>query len=212
MPERIERIEPRPRERVRVTLSGGRFFTIPAPAAEGLREGAVLDDDALARLDRMDQYGRGRDRALRLLARRARTRHELGAALAADGITEPVRRGILAELEEQGLVDDRRFAVEYARSRAEARFHGPHRLRHDLRRLGVARADVDAAIEAVFGGEEQAARARALVARRLGDGPVDERAVRRIVGLLRRRGYDYEVVGDIAASLLRRIDHSPGDE
>ncbi len=212
MPERIERIEPRPRDRVRVTLSGGRFFTIPAEAAAGVERGATLDDETIARLDRIDQYVRGRDRALRLLSRRARTRHELHTALAADGVTEPVRRGIVAELEEQGLVDDRRFAVEYARTKADVRFLGPHRLRHELRRLGVGRADIDAAIETVFEGETQAERARALVARRLGDGPVDERAVRRIVGLLRRRGYDYEIVGDIAASLLRRIDRSPADE
>ncbi len=205
MPQRIVEVKPRPRDRVRVTLSGGRFFTIPAEQGDLLRAGQELSAGDVERLDRLDQYFRGREKAMLLIAKRERSRHEVDSALAALGIAPAIREGLLGELEELGLIDDARFAREYARSRAELRFLGPHRLRFDLRRRGVAREWIDAAIAGAFGGEtDQVERARALVERKLGGAAIDERVVRRMLGLLKRRGYDYEVVNQVSIELLRR--------
>jgi len=204
MPDRIAELKPRPRERVLVTLSGGRFFTIPAEQAYVLSVGLEISDAEIARLDHIDQYFRGREKALRLLALRNRTRHEVKTALEKISIESAIREGILSELEENGLVDDARFAREYTQTKAEARFMGPHRLRHDLARLGVRRDVVDAAIEETFGGETQEAQAWALVERKLGLSTPDEKSVRRLAGLLRRKGYDYEVVNRVSYELLRR--------
>ncbi|MDH3197055.1 MAG: RecX family transcriptional regulator [Candidatus Krumholzibacteria bacterium] len=212
MSDRIVELKPRPRDRVTVALAGGRFFTVPAAQAEPLRTGQDLGEVDVARLDALDQYFRGRDKMLRLLARRARSRHELSTALAAMAIVERVRGGILAELEEQGLVDDARFAREYVHARAEARAEGPHRLRRDLRKRGVARAVIDEVLAGGFDRERQEAMARTLVARKLGGGAVDERAVRRMADLLRRKGFDYEVVNRVAYDLLRRAGRDAVEE
>jgi regulatory protein len=204
MPDRIVELKSRPRERVLVTLAGGRFFTIPAPQAYALSVGLEISDEEIARLDQMDQYFRGREKALRLLSLRHRTRHEVKTALDRMSVNPAIREGILSELEEEGLVDDARFAREFAQTKAESRFMGPHRLRHDLSRLGVRRDVVDAAMEETFSGERQEAQAWALVERRLGASTPDERDVRRLAGLLRRKGYDYEVVNRVSYELLRR--------
>ena len=50
MSERIVELKPRPREKVRVTLSGGRFFTIPEAHAQTLSLEMVLEDAEVARL------------------------------------------------------------------------------------------------------------------------------------------------------------------
>jgi regulatory protein len=212
MSDRIVELKPRPRDRVTVALAGGRFFTVPAAQAEPLRAGQDLGEADVARLDALDQYFRGRDKMLRLLARRARSRHELSTALAAMAIAERVRGGILAELEEQGLVDDARFAREYVHVRASARAEGPHRLRRDLRKRGVAKAVIDEVLAGGFDRERQEAMARTLVARKLGGGAVDERAVRRMADLLRRKGFDYEVVNRVAYDLLRRAGRDAVEE
>jgi regulatory protein len=204
MPDRIAELKPRPRARVLVTLAGGRFFTIPAEQAYVLSVGLEISDVEIARLDHIDQYFRGREKALRLLSLRHRTRHEVKTALEKMYIESAIREGILSELEEDGLIDDARFALEYTQTKAEARFMGPHRLRHDLARLGVRRDVVDDAMEATFGGDTQEAQAWALVERKLGLSTPDERSVRRLAGLLRRKGYDYEVVNRISYELLRR--------
>lgn len=209
MPDSIVQLKPRPRDRVTVTLSGGRFFTIPAERAAPLSVGCELSDADVEQLDRIDQYFRGVDKANRLLALRSRTKFELKTALDRIEVSPPVRDGILAELQEQGLVDDARFAREYVRVKADVRAMGPHRLRHDLRKLGVARAIIDEVIAEELDGDTQEVAARALVERRV-TGPVDEKTVRRVAGMLRRKGYDYEIVNRISYELLQKIgdDHA----
>jgi len=208
MPDRIVELKPRPRERVVVTLAGGRFFTIPAQQAYVLSIGLELSDSEISRLDHIDQYFRGREKALRLLSLRHRTRHEVKTALDAMSIESAIREGLLSELEEDGLIDDARFAREYSQTKAEARFMGPHRLRHELARLGVRRDVVDEAMAETFAGDAQETQAWALVERKLGLATPDEGAVRRLAGLLRRKGYDYEVVNRVSYELLRRAGNA----
>lgn len=209
MPETIVERKPRPRDRVWIRLSGGRFFAVPEDAAAAFPLGAALSAEEIERLDRMDQYLRGRDKAMRLLAMRARSRREIETALRALGIAEPVRTGVMTELEEAGLVDDDRFAREFVSVRKDTRRVGPHRLRADMSKLGLHRAVVDRAL-AGYGTDEQEALARGLVQRTLRGGVVDEKAVRRVVALLKRKGYDYSVVNRVAYELARKIPR-PGD-
>jgi regulatory protein len=208
MPDCIVELKSRPRDRVTVTLSGGRFFTIPAERARALMRGQELGNGEVDQLDRVDQYLRGRDKVLRLLAVRARTRYELRVALDGQRVSPPVRDGLLDELVESGLVDDERFAREYVHARADERWMGPHRLRFELKKRGVNRAIVEDVLAAELPAERQESLARELVARKVPvgtAGAVDERTVRRVAGMLRRKGYDYEIVNRISYELLRRV-------
>ena len=207
MPEIIVERKPRPRERVWIRLSGGRFFAVPETAAQALVIGATLSDEDVARLDRMDQYVRGRDKAMRMLSMRSRSRREIESALRTLGLADPVRQGVIAELEEAGLIDDARFAREFVSVRKDTRRVGPHRLRADMSKLGLQRAVVDQALS-TYGADEQETLARALVERSLRGGIVDEKALRRVVALLKRKGYDYSVVNRVAYDLARKIPRS----
>jgi regulatory protein len=204
MPDQVVELKPRPRDKVSVKLSGGRFFTIPMESAEALRLDMVLSDEEIERLDRMDQYFRGKEKALRLLSLRSRTREEIRAALDKIELAPSIRDGIVKELEEIGLIDDLRFTSEYVRLKSDVKRLGPHRLRFDLKKLGVAKRIVDEVLDQSFDSSSQETMAREVVARRVGDGPFDEKTVRRIAGLLQRKGYDYEIVNRICYDLLRR--------
>ncbi len=211
MSEHIVERKPRPRDRVVIRLSGGRFFAIPEEAAAALAVGAELSDEDIARLDGIDQSLRGRDKAMRMLAIRARSRREVDDALRALGLSDAVRRGLLAELEESGLVDDARFAREFVSVKKDVRRLGPHRLRSDLKKLGVSRDVVDGALHA-FSADEQEAMARALAERQVGAGGVNEKTVRRIMGMLARKGYDFAVVNRVGYDLARRVKRDDADE
>jgi regulatory protein len=204
MPERVVELKSRPRDRVTVTLSGGRFFTIPAERAAAMTPGLELRDDEIDSLDRIDQYFRGAQKVNRLLSLRSRTKYELKTALDQLMVSEPVRDGLLVELVEQGLIDDKRFAMDYVRVKADLRSMGPHRLRADLKKYGVARAIIDETLGGEFDSERQETMARELVERKVAGAAIDERLVRRIAGLLRRKGYDYEIVNRISYELLQR--------
>ena len=105
MSEIITERKPRPRDRVEIRLSGGRFFAIPQAAAEMLAVGQHLSDEDVAHLDGVDQYTRGRDKALRMLALRSRSRREIDDALRAMSLRDTIRTGLLRELEENAPFD-----------------------------------------------------------------------------------------------------------
>ncbi len=211
MPEIIVEQKPRPRDRIEIRLSGGRSFAIPQAAAETLSVGQELSDEDVAHLDGVDQYTRGRDKVLRMLALRSRSKREIDDALRAMNLRDTIRTGIVRELEENGLVDDARFAREFVAVKKDVRRVGPHRLRHDLGKLGVARAVVDEALTD-FGANEQETLARALVEKQIGASIPNEKIVRRVVGMLRRKGYDYAVVNKVAYDLARRMRHGVTDD
>lgn len=207
MPDNIVELKPRPRGLVTVKLAGGRFFTIPMEV-DSLRVGAVLSDEDVARFDRMDQYFRGKEKALSLISRRPRTRREIRTALEKLSISESILLGIVTELEETGLVDDRRFAREYVKVKMDVRRLGPYRLRHDLMKLGVRKSIVDDVLDECFDDDVQESMARELARRKAGGVEIDERTARRISDMLKRKGFDFEVVNRVVYELL----HSSGVE
>jgi regulatory protein len=210
MSEHIVERKPRPRDRVMIRLSGGRFFAIPEEVAAPLSVGAELSDAEIARLDSLDQYLRGRDKVLRMLALRGRSRREVETALRGIGVCDAVLGGIVGEFEEKGLIDDVRFAREFVSVKKDVRRLGPHRLRADLKRLGVGRNEAEGAL-ADYGADEQLTHARTLAERAVRNGPIDEKVVRRVASMLSRKGFDYGVVNRVAADLARRIKRGPDD-
>lgn len=186
-----------------VELAGGRFFTIPQDAAV-FAVGSVLSDEEIVRLDLMDQYFRGKDKALRLISKRMRTREQVARSLEKLNLEQSIHDGILGELEETGLINDLRFAREYVKVKMDVRRLGPFRLRHDLIRLGVRKTIVDKVLAESFDPSIQEGMAREMAVRRAGDGPVDEKTARRIADHLRRKGFDFEIVNRVVHDLLHR--------
>lgn len=132
-----------------------------------------------------------KEACLRLLAVRARSRAELAQRLGSKGYTTEVTESALERLAEVGLVDDAAFAEQWVSSRHTFSGKGKQALAQELRRKGVAPEDSAAALSAVSDDDEHA-RAAELVRRKLRTIPRDlehDKALRRLVGMLARRGY-----------------------
>ncbi|HEX9235090.1 MAG TPA: regulatory protein RecX [Actinomycetota bacterium] len=129
-----------------------------------------------------------KDRALGLLAVRWRSRAELRGRLVRAGFDRDEVESALGELQEAGLIDDRRFAAELTRARTR-RLSGSRAIRSELRQKGVGQDVAEEVLAQVEDEEESRAfQLAASRAERLGSvGP--EAAYRRLVGLLTRRGY-----------------------
>ena len=168
MSESIVERKPRPRNRVFIKLSGGRFFTVPESEALHGR-GAVLTEEKVERLSRVDQYFRGYDKAIRLLSIRPRTRHEIKKALVGLELQAAIRDSVIERLEEKGLIDDRRFTNDYVRSRVEIKGFGPHRLKFDLKKLGVHEDIVDEVLQREVTAQSQELAAWDIVRKKLGN-------------------------------------------
>ena len=129
---------------------------------------------------------------LRLLTARARTRAELAGELAKRGYPDEVAERVLGRLAAVGLIDDEGFAEQWVRSRQVHGGKGKRALAAELRMKGVDDDVIVTALEGIDAGAERV-RAEYLVERRLrrevlGDGD-DPKVMRRLVGMLARRGY-----------------------
>jgi regulatory protein len=204
MPESIVEWKPRPRNRVFIRLSGGRFFTIPESETLPLETGATLSDEEIEKLARIDQYFRGREKAIRLLAIRPRSGWEIKSALDGMGLLPAIRDGVIDDLKERGLVDDVRFAREYVRSQVEIKGFGPHRLKSDLKKRGVSASIIDDVIAREVTGENQETAAWNIVRKKLGSKKPSEGDIRRLSALLRRKGLDYEIINHVMYELLQQ--------
>jgi regulatory protein len=172
----------------------------------GLHIGASFDDRTAAAVERESQAQHTMDRALNMLAFRARSIRELRRSLVTKGEPEALVDAAIERLMAMGVLDDR----EYARGYVHAKVTGPgfsrRRLRGELARRGVARDVADAAIEAVFAEDqvdeegiiERVARKKARTLARLDDGT----RRRRLYAFLARRGYELDDIRRVMERVL----------
>ncbi len=148
-----------------------------------------------------------RDIVYRLLAVRARSRSELRNALLRKEIDEDVADAVLQKFVDAGLVDDAEFAEAWVNERQRNQGLGRKALGYELRRKGVEEHLVAEALSAVDPDAEEE-RARELVRRKLRSARVDdqEKLLRRLVGMLARKGYSEGLAFRVAKDELGRAD------
>lgn len=151
-----------------------------------------------------DPVSAARDYCLNLLTARPMTRAELHKKLIGRGYEPDVADQVLNRLHEVGLIDDAAVAEGWVRSRHNYQGMARKALSIELRRKGVADEVVAEAVSAVDA-EAEEARARELVRKRLrGTVPADEVAmIRRLVGMLARKGYSAGLAYQVVKSELR---------
>ncbi|HXL51959.1 MAG TPA: regulatory protein RecX [Gemmatimonadales bacterium] len=177
-----------------VEVDRGRFASLPLEAVEplGLQVGAELGPAALDRLRELADVEAAERAALRALARRAHARLDLRRRLVKRQHPPAAVEAALDRLALRGLIDDRRFAEQYAALRA-TRGKGPARLLRDLQAQGVERRTAEHAVRRALEEEgiDPGVEARAVAAKRarqLAGLPVAVRK-RRLLAFLVRRGY-----------------------
>jgi len=177
-----------------VEVDRGRFASLPLEAVEplGLQVGAELGPAALDRLRELADVEAAERAALRALARRAHARLDLRRRLVKRQHPPAAVEAALDRLALHGLLDDRRFAEQYAALRA-TRGKGPARLLRDLQAQGVERRTAEHAVRRALEEEgiDPGVEARAVAAKRarqLAGLPVAVRK-RRLLAFLVRRGY-----------------------
>lgn len=136
-----------------------------------------------------------RKRALGLLDQRARSRKELRDRLIRAEFEEALVDRVVDALERSGLVDDEAFAREWVRQRAARRGKSAMALDRELQQKGVASAVRARALEQITDEDEEAA-ARAVAEKKArgvkhppGDRGEYDAHLRRIIGVMARRGY-----------------------
>jgi regulatory protein len=130
--------------------------------------------------------------AWRLLSYRARSRQELRARLLRKGHPQELVEAQLDRLVELGYINDETFARSLVASRqAGSSPRGAAALQFELRRMGVAKEIVTAAVAA---GDDSEAAQRVALKRAGALALLDYHEFsRRMLGFLQRRGFGYDV-------------------
>ena len=136
-------------------------------------------------------------RALRYLARREHSRLELSRKLAPHAESESILQGVLSELEGRKLLSNHRFAEN--RAHVLSRKYGAARIRQDLKAKGIA-ADIAASVACVG---DEAARARAILARKYREPAHSRKEQAKRMRFLQGRGVSYDTIRSV-----RRVDDS----
>jgi len=133
--------------RVAVDLDGARWRTLPLEVVlrTRLATGEELGRERLRELARELRRARALDLALRALARRDLSAHDLESRLVRRRVPVGARRQTVETLVRTGLVDDGRHALRRATALA-VNGHGDAAIRWRLELEGVERAVVDAAL------------------------------------------------------------------
>ncbi|AGF72696.1 recombination regulator RecX [Corynebacterium halotolerans] len=149
-----------------------------------------------------------RKRALGLLDQRARSRHELRGRLLDLEFEERLVDEVLDDLAAVHLLDDETFAHEWVRQRHARRGKSARVLNRELADKGVDAATRAAALDQIDP-EDEEATARELArkkARSVKAVPADrterDKALRRIVGVLARRGFSQSMSLSLAREAL----------
>lgn len=162
----------------------------------------------------LDPEEQARALCLRLLTGSPRTRRQLADAMRKREIPDDVADGVLERFQDVGLIDDEAFANAWVESRHRGRGLARRALAQELRHRGVEAELVTEAV-GLLDPQQEEETARALVLRRLpGTRGLDrERRIRRLAGMLARKGYGeglaLKVVRDALAAEGEADDGDP---
>ena len=157
-------------------------------------------------MDSDSEIRRALSRAYRLLSIRARSAEEIRRVLDRAGFGATSAESAIAELQRQGLLDDRAFAADWTRSRMAFKPRSRRLVERELRDKGVSEEDAARAAHAI----DDEATARALASRRarlIHD--VDrETFLRRLSRYLLARGFSHETTRRAVAAVLSELGDS----
>ena len=208
---RVTAVKPQKRSatRVSVFLDGKFVFGLNQRVAErfGLKVGLELSsadiDRVLAGQVRQDCF----DKAMGYLTRRMHSQRELKQKLSRAEFSPETIEAVLARLQELGYVDDREFARQKL-AVAQRKLIGGRRAMAELMKSGVSGEIAQQAIEEHFSGDDARGNAQKLIDKNLPRLLRLDRltAQRRLVGLLQRRGFDYETIKPLVTRALGDLE------
>jgi len=195
-------------QRRRIYLDGKFAFTIKlnVVARFRLREGMDLSSAQIQQIETGEVRQECLDRAMKYLSGRLHSAAELKRKLLRQEYSPAMIDEILEELKRLGYIDDARFAKTKALSAAQHKHHGPRRAMVELMKAGVKKDVAQGAVGEVYESNDNVAEARRLAEKQVErlkklEPPL---ARRRLIGMLSRRGFDYDCIKPVVEEMLGR--------
>jgi regulatory protein len=136
------------------------------------------------------------DAAIKILMRRAHSVSEMKKALIRRTADEGLIQKVIARLKQNGLIDDARYAKQFARQRTEIRHQGKYRVARELRARGVPDRHIETAVEELAANTDEAAMVRQRIERKLKflRGEIDDKKIASLYRTLLRAGFSSDTI------------------
>jgi regulatory protein len=143
--------------------------------------------------------------AVRALMRRAYSVYEMKQLLGRRTEDDNLLRTVMDRLKRAKMIDDERFAKQFARQRTEIRRQGKFRIARDLRARGVPDRHIEAALAESAKETDESAVVRQRLERKLRSfrGEINENKIASMYRSLLRAGFSADVVRRELKSLTR---------
>ena len=145
------------------------------------------------------------DAAVRALMRRAYSVYEMKQLLGRRTEDDKLLRSVMDRLKRAKMIDDERFAKQFARQRTEIRRQGKFRIARDLRARGVPDRHIEAALAESAKETDESAVVRQRLERKLRSfrGEITENKIASMYRSLLRAGFSADVVRRELKSVTR---------
>jgi len=165
----------------------------------GLKKGDVLTDQQIEDILLNDERKKAKDRALNFLSYRDRSEKEIRTKLKEVGYEENIIDWVIVELKRLKLIDDERFAHNYAQTRMITRPMGKYFLQRELQKKGIEAELIEQTIEKVYQEKDQFSVALELAQQRKKRySNIDEiKAKKRVSDFLIRRGFNWDIISQV---------------
>jgi regulatory protein len=201
-------------ERVSVSIDGAFAFALPAIVAvqRGLKRGVVLDEAAVLELAELAEAERAVEAALNFVSYRPRSEREVRDRLRQRGFPPDAIDYAVDKMRGWNYLNDRAFAEFWVENRTEHSPRGKRALQAELRAKGVDRAVVGDVLESTDLNESDAALELARKRLRSLSSLDEATQKRRLAAYLGRRGYGWDVIRPVFATLFSGEGAADDDE
>ncbi len=211
-PMTIARIEVQKKNKTRYSLFSEDKFIIGVSDATlaklDLRKGVILTSALYQNILKQESYWKAREYLIGLLSRRDHASFELQQKASKKDFAPEIIQHIIEELEQKGYINNRAFALKYVHDKFEFNKWGSNKIRAELLRKKIPKADIEHAINKYFNTEKIGDTLRALTLKKkahlLRTSP--EKRRKKLFDFLMRKGYDSNIILKEIDTLIKFID------
>ncbi len=156
-----------------------------------IKVGYEITDEEIENISSDIEFYKAKSRAYNILSYRAHSKKELEEKIKRKtGISNPEK--VVSKMEEIGLIDDKKYALEYASHLFKNKLYGIKRIAFELSKKGISKENINFAIENLDMNEYE--NIQKIVSKK---NIQDEKEKKKTIANLIRRGYSWEKINSV---------------
>lgn len=164
-----------------------------------LKKGDQLSENQIEEMLVSEEKKKAKERGLNFLSYRDRSEKEMRTKLKDVGFDESIIDWLIEDLKRLDLINDRKFALNFASSKLTIKPMGEFLLKRELFQKGIHPALIDETIEKVYSelSQQELACQLADKRKRMLNNIDEQKAKKRVSDFLLRRGFNWDIVSQV---------------